>query len=74
MVARNALAFDLDSEQRGDEFGEADLELMVGRILDHAAVHVPADEVEQVGKGFVADEKGTCSSQQIHNEGEVLSH
>lgn len=36
---------------------------MVGRILDHAAVHVSADEVEQIGKGFVADEDGACSSQ-----------
>lgn len=36
---------------------------MVGRVLDHAAVHVPADEVEQVGEGFVADEDGAGTSQ-----------
>lgn len=69
MIPRNAVTFDLHSEQGRDELSKADLELMVGRILDHAAMHVSADEIKEIGKGFVADEKSTCSSKQINNEG-----
>ena len=73
MVPRNAIAFDFYFEQGRDEFCEADLELMVGRVLNHAAVHVSADEVKQVGKGFIADEEGACPSKQVNHEGEILS-
>jgi len=63
MVARNSAPCHFYFEEGWGELAEDDLEGVVGRCLDDAAMHVSAQKCEEIGEGVVFDQRGLALGQ-----------